>query len=409
MTHYLFILLGAVLVNNVVLVKILGLCPFMGVSKKLETAFGMGAATTFVLTVATGASYIIDHYLLIPFGLEYLRTLSFIVTIAAIVQLTEMVIQKTSPVLHQVLGIYLPLITTNCAVLGVPLLNIANKNNFVESLLFGAGSAVGFSLVLVLFAGIRERVEGADVPVYFKGVGHRHGHRRPDVAGLHGLCRSGPLPMITAIAIMALGAIVLGAALGYASIKFKVEGDPLVEKIEAILPQTQCGQCGYPGCSPYAEAITKGEADINLCPPGGMEGVRKLADLLGREVKPLEAEEKPKAGCRSLTSRPASAARCASRPARSMPSSAPPSRCTPSSPTCAPAASCAFRPARSSASRCRKSPRTSTTGSGNIRSSRSSGLPDAATVQVQGRRQATDQQDAIGAASRSRSAPCRRA
>ena len=101
--------------------------------------------------------------------------------------------------------------------------------------------------------------------------------------------------MISTLAIMALGAIVLGAALGYASIKFKVEGDPLVEKIEAILPQTQCGQCGYPGCKPYAAAISAGEADINLCPPGGMEGVAKLADLLGREVKPLEAEEKPKA------------------------------------------------------------------------------------------------------------------
>lgn len=101
--------------------------------------------------------------------------------------------------------------------------------------------------------------------------------------------------MISAIAIMALGAVVLGALLGYASIKFRVEGDPLVEKIEAILPQTQCGQCGYPGCRPYAEAINKGEADINLCPPGGMEGVQRLADLLGREVKPLEAEEKPKA------------------------------------------------------------------------------------------------------------------
>ena len=170
MSHYLFILVGAVLVNNVVLVKILGLCPFMGVSKKLDTAVGMGAATTFVLTVATGASYVIDHYLLMPFGLEYLRTLSFIVTIAAIVQMTEMVIQKTSPVLHQVLGIYLPLITTNCAVLGVPLLNIANKYNFIESLVFGAASAIGFSMVLILFAGIRERVDGADVPVPFRGV-----------------------------------------------------------------------------------------------------------------------------------------------------------------------------------------------------------------------------------------------
>ena len=170
MTEYLFILIGAVLVNNVVLVRILGLCPFMGVSKKLSTAYGMGAATTFVLTLGTGASYIIDHYLLIPFGLEYLRTISFIVTIAALVQLTELVIQKTSPMLHQVLGIYLPLITTNCAVLGVPLINVSQDNGFIASLLFGAGSSIGFSLALILFAGVRERVEAADVPVYFRGV-----------------------------------------------------------------------------------------------------------------------------------------------------------------------------------------------------------------------------------------------
>lgn len=170
MTEYLFILVGAVLVNNVVLVRILGLCPFMGVSKKLATAYGMGAATTFVLTMGTGASYIIDHYLLVPFGLEYLRTLSFIVTIAALVQLTELVIQKTSPVLHQVLGIYLPLITTNCAVLGVPLINVSQDNGFIASLIFGAGSSIGFSLALILFAGVRERVEAADVPLYFRGV-----------------------------------------------------------------------------------------------------------------------------------------------------------------------------------------------------------------------------------------------
>ena len=170
MTSYLFILLGAVLVNNVVFVRILGLCPFMGVSKKLETAVGMGAATTFVLTLACGTSYVIDSWLLIPNDLLYLRTLAFIVTIAAIVQLTELVIQKTSPVLHQVLGIYLPLITTNCAVLGVPLLNIGMRHNLVESLLFGFGSALGFTLALVLFAGIRERLEGADVPVHFRGT-----------------------------------------------------------------------------------------------------------------------------------------------------------------------------------------------------------------------------------------------
>jgi len=170
MTSYLFIILGTVLVNNVVFVRILGLCPFMGVSRKLETAIGMGAATTFVLTMACGASYIIDRWLLIPNQLEYLRTLSFIVTIAAIVQLTELVIQKTSPLLHQVLGIYLPLITTNCAVLGIPLLNVSLRHNFLESLLFGFGSAAGFTLALILFAGIRERLEAADVPVHFRGT-----------------------------------------------------------------------------------------------------------------------------------------------------------------------------------------------------------------------------------------------
>ena len=165
---YLLILIGTVLVNNIVLVKILGLCPFMGVSKKLEASIGMAAATTFVLTVGSGASYLISEYLL---GTElfYLRTLSFIVVIAGIVQFTEMVIEKTSPVLYQVLGIYLPLITTNCAVLGIPLLNVQADHNFVESLLFGLGGSLGFSMILILFASMRERMEAADVPVLFRG------------------------------------------------------------------------------------------------------------------------------------------------------------------------------------------------------------------------------------------------
>ena len=170
MSHYLFILVGAVLVNNVVLVKILGLCPFMGVSKKLETAYGMGAATTFVLTMATGASFIIDHYLLMPFGLEYLRTLSFIVTIAAIVQLTEMVIAKTSPTLQQTLGIYLPLITTNCAVLGVALFQTAREYDFVQSVTFSIGGGAGFTLALVLMASVRERLTLSNVPDLARGT-----------------------------------------------------------------------------------------------------------------------------------------------------------------------------------------------------------------------------------------------
>ncbi|MEI7456188.1 MAG: electron transport complex subunit RsxA [Nitrosomonadales bacterium] len=168
MTEYLLILLGAVFVNNIVMVKILGLCPFMGVSKKLEAAVGMGAATTFVLTLGSGSSYLISHYLLGP-DLAYLTTLSFIVVIAGIVQFTEMAVEKTSPSLYQTLGIYLPLITTNCAVLGIPLLNVQAKHNFMESLLFGFGGSVGFTLVMVLFAGLRERMEGADVPGVFKG------------------------------------------------------------------------------------------------------------------------------------------------------------------------------------------------------------------------------------------------
>lgn len=166
--NYILILVSTVFVNNIVLVKVLGLCPFMGVSKKLEASIGMAAATTFVLTVGSGSSYLINHYLLGP-DLFYLRTLSFIVVIAAVVQFTEMVIEKTSPLLHQVLGIYLPLITTNCAVLGIPLLNVQANNNFTQSLLFGLGGAIGFSLVLILFASMRERLEAADVPAPFKG------------------------------------------------------------------------------------------------------------------------------------------------------------------------------------------------------------------------------------------------
>jgi len=165
---YILILISTVFVNNIVMAKILGLCPFMGVSKKLEAAIGMGLATTFVLTLASGASYLINEYLLGP-ELFYLRTLSFIVVIAGIVQFTEMFIQKSSPVLYQVLGIYLPLITTNCAVLGIPLLNVQAQHDFVESLFFGAGGALGFTLVLILFAGIRERLETCDIPAPFKG------------------------------------------------------------------------------------------------------------------------------------------------------------------------------------------------------------------------------------------------
>lgn len=169
MKEYALLLISTVLVNNFVLVKFLGLCPFMGVSRKLDTATGMALATTFVLTLSSVSSYLVNEYLLQPLGLEYLRTITFILVIAVVVQFTEMYVHKTSPILYQVLGIFLPLITTNCAVLGVALLNVQEHHNFMQSFVFGFGASVGFSLVLILFAAMRERITAADVPETFKG------------------------------------------------------------------------------------------------------------------------------------------------------------------------------------------------------------------------------------------------
>ena len=168
--HYFLIIISTVLVNNIVLMKILGLCPFMGVSKKLETSISMSAATAFVLTIGSMTSWAINHYLLEPNDLIYLRTLSFILVIAGVVQFTEMLMEKNFPLLYQLLGIFLPLITTNCAVLGIPLLNAQSSHTLIESALFGLGGAIGFSIVLILFASLRERLEGAEIPLPFKGT-----------------------------------------------------------------------------------------------------------------------------------------------------------------------------------------------------------------------------------------------
>jgi H+/Na+-translocating ferredoxin:NAD+ oxidoreductase subunit A len=170
MSSLLGIFLATVLVNNFVLVRFLGLCPFMGVSRKFETAAGMALATTFVLTLSSVLSYLVETWVLVPLDIAWLRTVTFILVIAVVVQFTEMFVRKVSPLLYQVLGIFLPLITTNCAVLGVALLNVQESHSFLESLIYGFGAAVGFSLVLILFAGIRERIAGADVPIPFQGA-----------------------------------------------------------------------------------------------------------------------------------------------------------------------------------------------------------------------------------------------
>ncbi len=170
MTELLLILVSAVFVNNFVLARFLCICPFLGVSKKVETALGMGMAVIFVMTIASVVTWLIQYYILIPFGIEYLQTIAFILVIASLVQLVEMVIQKTSPVLYQSLGIFLPLITTNCAVLGVAVLSIQKEYSFLEMLVFALGAGLGFTLAMVLFAGLRERVDLAPVPAAFRGT-----------------------------------------------------------------------------------------------------------------------------------------------------------------------------------------------------------------------------------------------
>ena len=168
-TNLLSITLGAILVNNFIFSQFLGCCPFLGVSKKVDTAVGMGIAVTFVMGLASAVCYVVDEFVLGRFGLDYMQTVAFILVIASLVQFIEMFLQKSMPSLYTALGIYLPLITTNCAVLGVVLLNVQNNYNFIESVVYGITGGVGFLLAIVLFASIRERLEFADPPKAFRG------------------------------------------------------------------------------------------------------------------------------------------------------------------------------------------------------------------------------------------------
>ena len=170
MSELLLIALGAALVNNFVLVQLLGVCPFIGGSQRIEGAIGMGLAMGLVLTLAAGATQLVDRYVLRPYELEYLRLFALLLAIGAAVAVAELAIRRFAPVLQRVLGLYIPLVATNCAVLGVALINTAASRSFVASLFYGAGAALGFGLALTLFAGLRERVAAADVPVAFRGA-----------------------------------------------------------------------------------------------------------------------------------------------------------------------------------------------------------------------------------------------
>lgn len=170
MKEIIIIIMGAILVDNFVLSKFLGICPFLGVSKKLDTALGMGGAVIFVMTLASAATYAVYDLLLVRYHLEYLQTIAFILVIAALVQFVETVLKKMVPSLYKALGIYLPLITTNCAVLGVALLNVQLEYNLLNSVIYGFGASVGFTFAMVIFSGVRERIEQSDIPESLKGV-----------------------------------------------------------------------------------------------------------------------------------------------------------------------------------------------------------------------------------------------
>jgi electron transport complex protein RnfA len=168
--HYLELIIGAVFINNILLAKFLGNCPFLGVSKKMDTALGMGGAVVFVLTLAGAITWAVDRYLLLPFGIDYIRTLAFILVIATLVQFVELFLRKSVPALYKALGIFLPLITTNCAVLGVAILNIDLGLTFIQAIIFSFASALGYTMALLLFTGIRERFELAQIPKPFRGT-----------------------------------------------------------------------------------------------------------------------------------------------------------------------------------------------------------------------------------------------
>ena len=168
--EYILIIISAIFVNNVVLAQFLGVCPFLGVSNKVSTSMGMGAAVVFVMTIASLMAYLVQYYVLVPLGIEYMQTIVFILVIAALVQMVEIVLKKVSPALYQALGIFLPLITTNCAVLGVAILLVQKEYNLMQSVTFAFATAIGFALALVIFAGIRERLELEDVPKALRGT-----------------------------------------------------------------------------------------------------------------------------------------------------------------------------------------------------------------------------------------------
>ena len=272
-TTLLAISLGAILTNNFIFSQFLGICPFLGVSKKIDTAVGMGAAVTFVMGLASAFCYLIN-LVLVALHLEFMQTVAYILVIAGLVQFVEMFLKKNIPTLYTALGVYLPLITTNCAVLGVALLNTQNDYNFIESVVYGITGGLGFLLAIFLFAAVREQLEiSSDNPKAFDGF---------PIALVTG--KRNMSTLIWAIVVLGALAIIFGLILAVAAKVFEVEVDPRLPEIQACLAGANCGGCGYPGCGGCAEAILAGKAPVTACAPAGPENAAKIAAIMGMEA-----------------------------------------------------------------------------------------------------------------------------
>lgn len=300
MSNLLAIIICGVLVNNYVLSQFLGICPFLGVSKKLDQAAGMGVAVTFVMLLATAATWPIQTFVLDRFGLGYLQTIVFILVIAALVQFVEIVLKKFLPALHRSLGVYLPLITTNCAVLGVTVNNISDHYGFVESLVSAFGCGAGFLLAMVLFAGVRSRMENCTgipkafkgipitlvaasvVAMAFKGFENMWTIEKKEAVAEQGKELGFAAGIASAVATMVTVGLLCALLLVVASRYFAVKTDEKVEKIRECLPGANCGACGYTGCDGYAKALAEGkDVPTNLCVPGADAVSKSISGILG--------------------------------------------------------------------------------------------------------------------------------
>lgn len=298
MNIFLLILLSTVLVNNYVLAQTIGICPFLGVSKKIDQALGMGLAVIFVMVLSTLATWPIQSYLLDPNGLGYLQTVVFILVIATLVQFVEIVLKKFLPSLHRALGVYLPLITTNCAVLGITIDVISGGYNFAEAMVASFGAGVGFLLAMLLFSGVRSRMEEANPPRAFRGlpltlvaasivslaflgfggIADAYTGNFSHISG----AEASPKNILLAVLVVTVLGLLCGIILAVASTKFDVPMDETEGKIRDCLPGANCGSCGFSGCDGYAHALaTVPGTKTNLCTPGADAAAKSIANLLG--------------------------------------------------------------------------------------------------------------------------------